>query len=95
MNDEIETQKGNKKRTITMALDDLNNKDHMLGELVDLTETLLSKLFKTDQEPPGKKDVSLTPHENLAEAFFGVSESMDKKINEIGSNINRAINIIS
>mgnify|MGYP003652500537 CR=1 FL=1 len=85
-------------QTLMNALDALSFRLGQLRNLNELTNTLNSKLNRTEGDPicekEDYKETSIKHNRNIVELFYLVADKMEEQINIIGINTENSIRMI-
>ena len=85
------------KRTITSALENLDSRAQNLNGLVRLSEVVIEKLERDDRVKElceEKCDTEKSPHLDLIGVIDKIANSMERDIESIGHNLDKAVNFI-
>ena len=86
------------KKTLMNAVDRLNDTANSFDELSKLSERLVAKFERTEDDPcktemMGDKECK-NPQPDIIDLFNGINNRLDNLLNKIGSNVERVVNMI-
>ena len=86
------------KKTLMNAVERLNATANRFDELSKLSETLVAKFERTEDMPckpevMGDKECKIL-QPDIIDLFNGINNRLDNLLNQIGSNVERVVNMI-